>query len=164
MKKEINMDFIAFDPSGNFSNGKGTSGWCAFINNQITIGTIAASDSLTIEQHFSRHSDLTTSHKFDTIVCESYRLQGNKAMQQTGSSLETPQLIGYLRMCAYNNSTKFVLQEPSQKVRFTDDMLVDMKVLTKKGRSYFFEGKITTMHERDAIRHALIYKKKAERL
>ena len=158
------MNFLAFDPSGNFENGKGTSGWCAFINNEITIGTIAAEDSATIEEHFIKHIELIDNSNVDVLVCESYRLQGNKAMQQTGSSLETPQLIGAIRLACYNKRIKFVLQEPSQKVRFSDDMLVEMNVLTKKGRSYFFEGQLTTLHERDAIRHALIFKKKQERL
>lgn len=91
------------------------------------------------------------------IVIESYKLFGHKAKEQTGSSLETPQLIGYMEMVAYEFKIPVVFQDPSTKQRHADDILVKTNVITKSGIRYYYKGELTNMHKRDSLRHYLYF-------
>lgn len=150
---------LVFDPSGNFSDreGKGTTGWALFNNDTLAeFGRIEAKDYDSVESYWHTHLlEVPT----DTIVCESYKLQPGKAMQQSWSALETPQLIGYLRMTAWVNDIPFVFQDPSIKTRFSDEILVHMGIAEKRGGKHYIMGKPSVIHERDAIRHGLHYLK-----
>ena len=159
---------LCFDPSGNFSEkeGSGVTGWALFQDNDLVeFGDIKACDFDNIEEYWSAHTNLmwdkvrsvTFTHN---IVCESYRLQPGKAKQQSWSSLETPQLIGAMRM--YNHLEEmlqhnFVLQDPAIKARFSDEVLVELGIAEKIGKYYYILGRMTNLHERDAIRHGLYY-------
>lgn len=160
---------LVFDPSGNWSEkeGKGTTGWALLGGDGelVDFGDIKASDYDSIEEYWAAHCDLMYNkirsavyvHK---IVCESYKLQPAKAKQQSWSSLETPQLIGALRMYNYNEVTlrhEFVFQDPSIKARFSDEILVSSGIAEKRGKMYYINGKLTNDHMRDAIRHGLYY-------
>lgn len=155
------MRILAIDPSGNFSDreGKGTTGWAYFENGELlTFGRIEAADYDELEVYWHQH-EVIMDHfpRLDVFVCESYKLQPSKAGAQSYSSLETPQLIGFMRMMAWTMSTPFILQDPSIKQRFTDAVLVNTGVATKKGRNHLINGQPSVIHERDAIRHGLYY-------
>jgi RNase H-fold protein (predicted Holliday junction resolvase) len=109
------------------------------------------------QEYFSAHQDLIEEASPNIIIIESYKLFGHKAKQQSGSNLETPQLIGFIEMVAFRLNIKVVFQDPSQKVRVADDILTRMGVFEKKGNKYYCQGKQTNLHMRDAIRHGIFY-------
>lgn len=170
------MRMLVFDPSGNSSakEGFGTTGWAVFNDGKLVeFGEIASTDYKETEMYWSKHADLITKVNPSCILCESYKLFGHKAKQQSGSSLDTPQLIGYLRMCAWTLSIPFIFQDPKDKVRFNDEVLEDYGYIqVSRGPSgkitgYMCQGKRTSMHMRDAIRHglfALKYNKELKKL
>ncbi len=161
---------IAIDPSGNFEEGKGTTGIAVFVHGEL-LGTtvLSASDYDTAEHYWYSHSTairalssvhMTEGEKYEDVVevvCESYKLQKQKAIQQSGSWLETPQLIGYMRVAVAQNNIPFIFQDPPIKTRFNDSVLEKLGVVEKRGRSYFRNDLPITMHERDAIRHGMYY-------
>lgn len=155
------MRVLALDPSGNFGEkeGNGTTGFAIFENGNLTdFGHIAAEDYNRQEFYFYNVGDLFLTFKPDEVVCESYKLFGHKAKQQSGSSLDTPQLIGYLRMCAWSLEIPIIFQDPKDKVRVTDPILVHMGVLEQSAGGRFKAlGRQTIIHERDAIRHGVYY-------
>jgi len=153
---------FAIDPSGNFSDreGFGTTGWAYFYNGVLKeVGATKAQDYNNQESYWFNVAEDMMLVVPDVVVCESFRLFAHKAMQQSGSSMDTPQLIGYLRMVLYERGVPIVFQGPSCKARFSDDVMAQMGVINKKGKSYYFEGNLLSMHERDAIRHGLYYLK-----
>lgn len=158
------MKILALDPSGNFGEkeGNGTTGWAVFENGELTnFGSIKAEDFHCQEAYWIKIKDLIkVIWHVDVLVCESYKLFGHKAKQQSGSSLDTPQLIGYLRTWIYENMDwiKWVFQDPKDKVRVADEILVHMGILEQSaGGRYKALGRQTVIHERDAIRHGVFY-------
>lgn len=156
------MKKLSFDPSGNFDEGKGTTGFAISLNGNMPhkLGSISAADSFSKHAYWFRHRLLIESVKPDILIIESYKLFGHKAKAQTGSSLETPQLIGYLEMVAYELDIPVVFQDPTTKSRHTDDILVKIGVLEKKGMRYYYKGELTNLHQRDALRHDLFHTRK----
>lgn len=152
---------LCFDPSGNFSKGegKGTTGWALFENDKLTdFGAIKSSDYESIEEYWQEHLILMYNAKPDKIICESYRLQGGKQMQQTWSALETPQLIGAMRMASYTDNKPFILQDPTIKARVADEMLARWGIIQSVGSNrYNCMDRLTNLHQRDAIRHGVFY-------
>ena len=155
-------NILCFDPSGNWSDkeGKGTTGWSFFYEDILSgFNSISAEDYDSMEEYWQAHTDLLDLilDPIEVIVCESYKLQPGKAMQQSWSSLETPQLIGYLRMEAWRRGIPFILQDPSIKQRFTDKVLVTTGYAEKRPSGIHINGKSTNLHIRDSIRHGLYY-------
>lgn len=156
---------LVFDPSGNFSDreGKGTTGWALFVDGDLTeFGKLEAEGFAGPEAYWYEHLLLMMREERKSItdfkvVCESYKLQPGKAMQQSWSELETPQLIGIMRMASWDKAYPFILQDPSIKSRFSDAILVDLGVVEKRGKSYYRDGRLLSLHERDAFRHGLYY-------
>lgn len=154
------MLLIALDPSGNSSarEGDGTTGIAWFIDGELLrVSSIPSSDFDSTEAYWTMIGSIIKTA--DTVVCESYRLFASKAKQQIGSSLETPQLIGYLRMVCWEQSVPFILQDPAIKIRFADDVLVETEVVERRGERYYIDGVLTNIHGRDAVRHGLYYLK-----
>lgn len=154
------MKFIALDPSGNTGKeGNGTTGWAIFENKELKdFGRIAAEDFKSQEAYWASIIYKATQSACNLVVYEDYKLQGHKAKQQSGSSLDTPQLIGALRMECYRFDIPMYAQSPKDKVRVVDDILVHMGVLEKtEGGRYRALGKPTVIHERDAIRHGIYF-------
>lgn len=161
---------LAFDPSGNYTakEGKGTTGWAVFKGNELyNFGDIKATDHEQIEAYWYEHLCMMMSRERKAsavmgpgefkVICESYRLQPGKAKQQSWSSLETPQLIGCMRMTAWEKAYPFILQDPAIKARFSDEVLVELGIAEKRGQYYYIQGRQTNGHMRDAIRHGLYY-------
>lgn len=153
------MKVLSLDPSGNYNEGKGTTGYAKRLDGSVKLGDIKATDYNSREAYWFAHRELFEKTFPDVLVIESYRLFGHKAKEQSGSSLETPMLIGYLQMVAYEFNVPVVFQDPSRKSRFADDILVKLGIIEKKGNKYFFKGEMTNLHQRDALRHDLIYYK-----
>lgn len=153
------MKVLSFDPSGNYNEGKGTSGFSMSLgmNKPHKLGDIRADDYSSKQAYWFAHRELIEKTLPDVLVIESYRLFGHKAKQQTGSSLETPQLIGYMEMIAYEFNIPVEFQDPSTKNRHTDEILIKLGVIEKKGNKLYYNGELTNLHQRDALRHNLYY-------
>ena len=149
---------LSFDPSGNYNEGSGTTGWAVFEDETLTeFGTISASDFSTLEGYWSAHEQLIVMKQPNIVVCENFKLFSHKAKAQSFSQMETPQLIGYLRMMCWKRHIKIHFQQPSDKLRVTDPILVKMGVFELKGNKHYCNGKPTNLHIRDAIRHGVFY-------
>jgi hypothetical protein len=158
----MGMKVLSFDPSGNHGKeGMGTSGYAVSLDENLPfkLGDIHAGDYNPRQAYWFAHRELIEKLSPDVIVIESYRLFGHKAKQQTGSSLETPQLIGYIEMVAWELGIPVVLQDPSTKSRHSDVILLKAGVIDKRGNKYFYRGEMTNLHQRDALRHVYYYNK-----
>jgi hypothetical protein len=155
------MRILILDPSGNFGEkeGAGTTGWAVFENGELKdFGKIEAADYDCQEAYWQSVWRCIKDRDPDKVVCESYKLFGHKAKQQSGSSLDTPQLIGYLRGMCWAYSYLIIFQDPKDKVRVADEILVHMGILEQTaGGRYKALGRQTVIHERDAIRHGVFY-------
>ena len=151
-----NTSFIVIDPSGNFDEGKGTTGYATFRNNELEdFNDIKSKDFKTQMEYWDKILGLIWEQNF--VVCESYKLQPNKSMAQSWSTLETPQFIGVLRYTCWQENLTIKFQDPSCKVRFSDEILLKAGVFEKKNKLYYCQGRKTNDHMRDAIRHGLYY-------
>lgn len=121
------------------------------------LGDIKASDFGSKEAYWFEHRKLIHDIDPNVIVIESYRLFGHKAKEQSGSSLETAQLIGYMEMVAWEYDIPVILQDPSTKTRHKDEILVKMGIIEKKSNKFYYKGELTNLHQRDALRHNRYY-------
>lgn len=151
---------VTVDPSGNHGDksGFGSTGIAFFVEGVLVrFTTIEAETYQRMETYW--YVVWETISNASTIVCEDFRLFGHKAKQQTGSNMETSQLIGYLRMKAWGRDIPFVLQDPTTKTRHSDEVLTETGFLQKNGKYYYCLNQLTNLHERDAIRHGLYFLK-----
>ncbi len=165
MKKRLEV-ILAVDPSGNFTEGKGTTGYAVldFHNAEIleakhitAVGHNCCFDYWNANLEYVLH---TVPEHYDVklVVIEGYVLYQNKAMGQVSSSLETPQFIGVLKYMLKANNIPFIIQlAMTVKRKWADEVLVANNILKKKGR-----GMVTCSRElpvnrhcKDAIRHGL---------
>lgn len=153
------MKVLSFDPSGNYFEGKGTSGFAISLDDNLPhkLGDIAAEGFSHRQAYWYDHKNLIVVEHPDVCVIEDYRLFGHKSKQQIGSQLETPQMIGYLEMVCYELDIPVVYQNPTTKQRHADDVLVKTGVIEKRGNKYYYKGEMTNLHKRDALRHNLYY-------
>lgn len=153
------MKVLSFDPSGNYNEGKGTTGFAISLDGNLPheLGDIAAANFKIRPAYWFAHRELIERTMPDYCVIESYRLFGHKAKEQTGSSLETPQLIGYMEMVCYEFGIPVIYQDPSTKTRHKDEILVNMGVIEKRGTKHYYRGEMTNLHKRDALRHNLYF-------
>lgn len=157
------MSVLAIDVSGNFEEGKGTTGLAYFSFNTIEkpteLNEIKASNFQTAEAYWSAHLDQINFYQPEFVVLEGYRLYHHKGMSassQANSELETPQLIGCIRLFCYTHKIPLAIQSAAQvKSRWNDNVLSHLGILEKQGRSYTFNGERTNTHKRDAIRHGM---------
>lgn len=161
--KELgNLDkILCYDPSGNFSKneGQGTTGWSYFEDGELKdFGDVKASDYDTIMMYWLGVIELIYRFSPTIIVCESYKLQPGKAMAQSWSAMETPQMIGAIRLIAHTHGhTNFVLQDPSCKTRVADPVLEHKGIIEKRNKNYYCLDRMTNLHQRDAIRHGIYF-------
>ena len=157
---------LGVDPSGNFYEGKGITGYCLLdcrTLDIIEIGSISASRSHSQIDYWERHLV-----KFNTICkkyhaalsVEDYKLYAARARNQINSSFETIQLIGIIKYWAYVNNVILKMRLATiAKNRFTDEWLEKHKYIYKKGNAWYCNVKTKPLvdHERDALRHALYF-------
>jgi len=158
------MKILALDPSGNFHEGKGITGWALFNDGQLEdFGDIRSESCATQMIYWNQIiNKIRSVYQKDMdmqLVCESYKLQASKAMAQSWSTLETPQLIGVIRYYCGDFGIPIHFQDPSCKIRFSDEILVKQGIIEKRNKLYYCQDKKTNDHMRDAIRHGLYYTK-----
>lgn len=169
------MKILVLDPSGNFDEGKGVTGWALFTAHMWSdeersqansfeledIGDIRAKDFTSPTEYWhgvtKKVMSIYATDLNMRLVVESYKLQANKAMAQSWSVLETSQLIGVLRYLCFQFEIDIRFQDPVCKIRFPDAILVKWGIVEKKGNLFFYKDRKTNDHMRDAIRHGLYY-------
>ena len=172
------MKIIAFDPSGSFKYGSGTSGWCIMEDTNfeiIKLGNIKAKDYETKELYFKAHIDLLEKEKLSVLVIENFILYKGTASSMVNKELETSELIGYivgkateLNMKVYRQNSqeiKTVLKKSNiilNILNHSKEQIVFKK--TKKDRQqWYYQEKRISNHIIDAIRHAVLYSNKIQR-
>lgn len=122
---------------------------------------LQAGDFENVHQYWGAHEDYIKQECPDHIVIEGYKLYNHKGMSaktQANSDLETPQLLGFLKMVCYRMNIPYTIQYASDvKTRWSEEVLVRLGILEKKGTKHYFNGKSTVTHHRDALKHALHY-------
>lgn len=162
----MNYDLIlAFDPSGNFEEGKGTTGVCIFAckNNCINkLKDIHASTFESKEAYWQAHIDLidqiVNTMPNTIVVIEDFTLDPRRALQQSHSKMETPKLIGILQLHCQQHNIPYKMQRAVEvKNRWADHILEFKKYIVKKNRMYYLPNGIKPIsrHCKDAIRHAV---------
>lgn len=157
----MNRYILAFDPSGNFKEGKGTTGWCLYDTETKRIakfGSIKASHASGTEAYWSDHIKLIddlTGYSME-IVIEDYMLYSNRAQSQINSIFETPRLIGVLQYECYIRGIPVVFQTAAQvKNRWNDAILEHKGLIELRQGSYWLKDIQLSDHNKDAIRHAI---------
>lgn len=159
---------FAFDPSGSFDEGKGTTGWVLmdYQENLLERGYIAAKDYDCAEAYWQGHVDLIYKyHKLYKheliIVMEDYVLYRDRSESQTNSKMETCRLLGVLQFHCWRLQQPYTMQlAASVKHRWSDELLEREDIIWRKGRTYIHSQSglnIGLVHTRDAFRHALHY-------
>lgn len=162
----MNYDYIlAIDPSGNFEEGKGTTGICGFACKDNCIDKtldIHASAFNSKEAYWQAHTDLIQ-QVIDAlpntiVIIEDFTLDPRRAMQQSHSKMETPKLIGILQLYCKQHEIPYKMQRAVEvKNRWADHILEFKKYIVKKNRMYYLPNatKPISRHCKDAIRHAV---------
>jgi hypothetical protein len=158
------MKYLAIDPSGNFEEGKGVTGFVHF-DEALKIYTprlVGANDFKSAMEYYDAVLDLLMDA--DQVVMEGYRLynhKGMKAQTQSNSILETSQLIGIIRYECFQRDIPLHIQYAVQvKNRWSDDVLLaDGKLIKRGNRFYLPNDTLITNHARDAYRHLVNYLK-----
>lgn len=157
----MNRYILAYDPSGNFKEGKGITGWCLFdtqTNKVVKFGYISASMYSNQYAYWDAHIvllDSLTGFQPD-VVLEDYLLYSNRAENQINSRMETPQLIGVIKFECYKRSIRVILQTAQAvKTRWNNSILVNKGYLNKKGKTYMIGSVVISNHIQDALRHAV---------
>lgn len=162
---------LAIDPSGNFNEGKGISGWVLIApdsGNIVKFGAIDASTSLKQEEHWQKHVELiegiNKEYEIDSIVIEDFILYASKASSQINSRFETVKLIGILQYHAFRNNLPIHFQTAvSVKRRWKNHLLkkkgfITTKEYLKGKKSYemcYINGYKVNDHVIDALRHGV---------
>ena len=156
---------LAIDPSGNFEEGKGTTGTCLFDTKQnkiIKLADIHANQFTTKEAYWQRHLEYINVCKklFPNIIIiiEDFTLDPRRALQQSHSKMETPKLIGILQLHCKQNNIPYKMQRAVEvKTRWADNILEYKKYIIKRNRMYYIPdaNKPMSRHCKDAIRHAV---------
>lgn len=157
---------LGVDPSGNFNEGKGTTGFCLYNAEKdyiIETKSILAENYKT--QHDYWHTVLMyvikTAYKYKSVivVIEDYMLYATKASSQINSKMETPKLIGILEYYCEECEIPTVLQPAHMvKNRWTNDILLHKGYIIQTGRQLRTpKHKLIDRHATDAIRHAVHY-------
>ncbi len=147
---------LAIDPSGNFTEGKGTTGWSLlnFDGKIIACGQILASSFNTKMYYWNAIVNQITILNPSFVVVEDFLLYASKATNQINSRFETSKLIGILEfMCDHNKIPIYLQRALDVKKRWTDQILVAENIIEKIGSHYYAGGVLTSEHIRDSIRH-----------
>lgn len=157
---------LAFDPSGNFSEGKGTTGWVLMNAKEKLLdrGEIFAKDYKCPEEYWDAHIDLIRKYnkRYGTqliVVIEEYVLYRDRSLSQTNSKMETSRLIGVIQHFCWRIKQDYTMQLASAvKHRWSDELLLREQILYKhRGKMIHTDSNIpiNVTHTRDAFRHAI---------
>lgn len=149
-------NILAIDPSGNWNEGKGTTGWVLYnAEDQIIMehGIISAEDYPSVEafwegqlMHFLKIYMMNAAFEPTAVIIEDYSLYADKAKAQINSRMETVRFIGTLQMACWQKKIPYFFQRAvDAKTRWSDKVLRNLKLYPKG----------LCKHEIDAYRHAL---------
>lgn len=156
------MKVLSLDISGNFEEGKGTTGYTVGSANGtiFEIGDVCAKDYSNRMEYFDKVISLIKQKDIQLVVCENYRLYGNKSKEQTHSLLETPRIIGALEYYCYKNKIPIKFQMAVDvKRRFNEELLIKKKIFEKRNNFIYFNDIKTNDHMRDSFKHYLYFLK-----
>lgn len=154
---------LSFDPSGNFYEGKGITGWCLFdsqTNKIAKFGYISAQMYKNQIAYWDAHITLVDSFSgyYPDVVIEDFLIYGNRADSLINSRIETAQLIGVIKYECYKRGIQTEVQTAQMvKRRWTDEILIKKGYLNRKGRRLYVGTTAVSDHVRDSIRHAVHY-------
>ena len=158
---------LAIDPSGNFEEGKGTTGVCLFNAKDmqiLNVCNISAKDYQTKEEYWQKHIDLINeiNEVFHSVlvVIEDFTLDPRRALQQSHSKMETPKLIGIMQLHCTKNNIPYKMQRAVEvKNRWADHILEYKQYIIKRNRMHYIANRPMPIsrHCKDAIRHAVHY-------
>lgn len=168
---------LAIDPSGNFNEGAGVTGWSLLredMNRIIKFGIIDASTASTDIEHWGRHLDLIKNLNEQyggiTVVMEDYLLYAAQANTQINSRMETVKLIGIIQYyCAGQDIPCKLQTAASVKRRWPNYLLAEKGYIKRtentrvvRGVEQVYElvsvnGFTVADHVVDSIRHAVHY-------
>lgn len=156
-----NRYILGLDPSGNYDEGKGITGWCLYDRETGKVCKFGVLDSRNFasraqywEAHILLIDEMLGYHP--DVVCEDYLLYATTTEAQTNSRLETPRLIGVIEYECFMRGVKVHFQTAAQvKIRWSEKILVHKGLLTCNGNKYLLNGVVTQDHTRDALKHAL---------
>lgn len=158
---------LALDPSGNFAEGKGTTGWVLLTHYEQLIGKgyISAKDYKCAEEYWDAHIELIKKYnklyKNLIIVIEDYILYKNRSKNQINSRFETCRLIGVIQHYCWRIHQDYSMQlAATVKDRWSDDILLHEKILIRKNHNLIHKQSNLSLnleHTRDAFRHAIHY-------
>lgn len=158
---------LALDPSGNFEEGKGTTGWVVmnYKEKLIASGAIAAIHYRTKEEYYEAIIDLINKNynKYRDggfiVVMEDYVLYRDKAITQTNSKMETCRLLGILQYHCWLYKIPYTMQlAASVKHRWSNELLLRERILYQdRDGLHHTETKywMNVPHILDAFRHAI---------
>lgn len=159
---------IAIDVSGNWNEGKGTTGLCYADKNGklLTVNQISATDYKSPEAYWNAHlmeikeNSVWINDPLE-VVMEGFRLYSHKKNEQVNSQFETPQVIGVIRHWCYANGVPLKIQFASEvKTRWSDKVLEAKGIIEVKNKiatRRYFNGQLLNNHKTDAIRHMMHY-------
>jgi hypothetical protein len=161
---------LAIDPSGNFTEGKGKTGFVMFwhedgVEDVFKFGTLSAENYETRVEYWADVAILIAEEKPDVLVVEDYRLYNTAATGaavQSFSQMETPRLLGVIEQTAVMNQIPVVFQMANTTKPYTDDKLQKLGILKKEKNKWWFKGQAINDHQRSALRHLLRYLDKIE--
>lgn len=155
---------LALDPSGNWREGKGTTGFCLLTVNSKhkEVHAISAMDYDRPEAYWDAHikyiDSIRKNRKSLILVIEDYLLYASKASNQINSRMETPKLIGILQHYCYANNIPYCIEPASAvKTRWTNDILAYKKFIERKNNAWYMGATRLSKHHLDAVRHAVHY-------
>lgn len=158
---------LAIDPSGNFQEGKGTTGWAVLEQSSMKItnaGNLYAKKYNTKELYWQAHLKLIETYhkKYKNkliVVIEDYILYESKAQNQINSRMETSKLIGVIQHYCWQFNIPYVMQLANEvKKRWSDEILHYKKILVYSKTKEVLpnrKGVLIDRHCKDAIRHAV---------
>lgn len=157
---------LALDPSGNYNEGKGTTGCCII---KADTDSIIETKSIYANAYNCQFDywqavllyviNAFVKYKSLIVVIEDFRLYKTKAQAQINSKMETPKLIGVLEyFCAEHKITTVLQPAHEVKNRWNDTVLLYKGYIIPHGRRYRTQlDKAIDRHALDAIRHAVHY-------
>lgn len=157
---------LAFDPSGNFNEGKGTTGWVLMNAKEelLARGYISAEDYHCAEEYWNAHLDLIRHNhkKYGSnliVVIEDYILYRNRSQNQTNSKMETCRLIGVMQYVCWKLKQDYSMQlAATVKDRWSDELLLREHIIYRHRSNLIHTDSNLSLglgHTRDAFRHAL---------
>ena len=159
---------LSIDPSGNFHEGKGTTGLCILnaSTNKIRMTKSISAKSYNTQEEYRDAilifiAKAVKRYKSLVIVMEDYLLYKHKAETQINSKMETPKLIGVIQYYCWCNKIALSLQPAHMvKNRWCDEILEHKGYIKKRGGCFIVPDtkELIDRHAKDAIRHAVHFK------